>query len=463
MSEPNPKDEEPALKRLKTSSLPEKDPQQTKTSLSIIVTWNANGLVSRCLYNEDELRQLLHATDPDVLCIQEARLKAMGPANRGTPTLSDYKSVKKVLESSVFGNYRRFWSLADKRYAGTLTLIHKRLQIPTRDFEAFTTRSAVSILLKKYNLKRGDIGLSSSTSAPTSSESGSQDSFAAETGKKQTSISAFFTPKSSSSNNKPFKLLPPEHHPDGRFQFFCFPNCDIIQTYVPNNGKDEKSFQRRREWDGEMKDFLEQRRLILVKADQKERPLLWCGDMNVARDYRDGTHWEERCTGKSTDGDSTTTIYEWWRDETQCFAKGQAKDLDPNRSPDDCGIASFTTNERRRFAEILQQGDLSDVWRELQPDNGSGSQVQENVKYKTKWDRACWTWRGHLGKASNPYASKYQGKGQRIDYFLLSPSHLTSRVVEKCEILGYGEMREGFFCGSDHCPSVVKLRRPLGA
>ena len=90
--------------------------------------------------------------------------------------------------------------------------------------------------------------------------------------------------------------------------------------------------------------------------------------MNVAKDYRDGTHWEERTT-QNSEGESVSSFYEWWRDETQCFSKSQAKDLDPNRSPDDSGIASFTTNERRRFAEILEQGDLSDVWRDLHPDD----------------------------------------------------------------------------------------------
>ena len=154
-----------------------------------------------------------------------------------------------------------------------------------------------------------------------------------------------------------------------------------------------------------------------------------------------------------------TTIYEWWKDETQCFAKGQAKDLDPNRSPDDCGIASFTTNERRRFAEMLRLGDFSDVWRKLHPDDDIDPTLYP--KCKTKWDRPCWTWRGHLGKAGNPFLSKYQGKGQRIDYFLLSPSELTSQVVDRCDILGYDEMRQGFFCGSDHCASILKFKMPL--
>ena len=30
--------------------------------------------------------------------------------------------------------------------------------------------------------------------------------------------------------------------------------------------------------------------------------------------------------------------------------------------------------------------------------------------------------------------------------------------VVSCDILGYGEAREGFFCGSDHCPVVLVLK-----
>lgn len=464
MSEAN-QAEQPSPKRLKTASPDDDEGQATKTTTTsspvTIVTWNANGLVSRCKYNEPELKQLLRETDPDVLCVQEARLKAMSPALRGTPVAADCASVEKVLESTVFGEYQKFWSLADKRYAGTLTLIHKRLSIQDDSFVAFSTRAALSLLLKKYNVKRSDVaGLPTSTATTTSDSNSQETSSTTATSKKQTSISAFFTPKACPAKAKSSKHVPPDHHPEGRFQFFCFPHCDLMQTYNPNNGKDEKGFQRRRDWDRDMKEFLQHRQLVLNKANQADRPLLWCGDMNVAKDYRDGTHWEERTT-QNSDGETVSTIYEWWRDETQCFSKGQAKDLDPNRSPDDCGIASFTTNERRRFAEILQQGDLSDVWRELHADENE--ETVDDAKYKTKWDRPCYTWRGHLGKAGNPYASKYQGKGQRIDYFLLSPSRLTSQMVDKCEILGYGEMREGLFCGSDHCPSILKLKRPLGA
>ena len=34
--------------------------------------------------------------------------------------------------------------------------------------------------------------------------------------------------------------------------------------------------------------------------------------------------------------------------------------------------------------------------------------------------------------------------------------------IVSCDILGYGEAREGFFCGSDHCPVVLVLKNDGG-
>ena len=463
--------EEPFPKRLKASTLLLDGTVKKKGSPSTFLTWNANGFVSRCLYNAHDMQRLLQETNyPDVLCLQEVRLKAATTSssvkNRATPLPSEYQLVQQVLESSaVFGDYETFWSLADTRYAGTLTLLHKRLHIPGQDSMAFSTRDAISVLLKRFQVDRTDIRESELgcggdddnnndvvTSPPTKSKN------------KQTSISSFFAPKAATGKKTTTKAKYSNHHPEGRFQFFCFANCDLMQTYVPNNGTNEDSFQRRRDWDRDIRRVLDIRLQILEKAQQQQRPLLWCGDMNVARDYRDGTHWEERSHNSLTNNcnaNNTSTIYEWWRDETQCFAGSQAGKLDPNRSPDDRGIPSFTTNERRRFAEILQLANLSDVWRELHPEDEKAGDT--NTTYKFRWDRPCWTWRGHLGKAGNPYASKYQGKGQRLDYFLLSPAQLTPQIVDRCEIMGYGEKRQGHFCGSDHCAVLLRLKTPLGS
>jgi exonuclease III len=301
-------------------------------------------------------------------------------------------------------------------------LLHKRLKFAGET--AYTPQAAIDILLKMYGVARKDVGLPEKPESPKKKAV-------------QTSMKSFFAPKTNN-NKTTATAVQADHNCDGRFQFFSFQDMDLIQTYVPNNGMKEESFQRRRQWDQDMLDFFQARDKILQHARDTDRLLLWCGDMNVAHDHRDGTHWERR---------PSEELYEWWTDESKCLASS-AKKTDPNRSPDDRGMPSFTPVERRRFANLLQTANLVDVWRDLHPDGSSRSDLKQ-------WDRPEWTWRGHLGKGG--VRSKYEGKGQRLDYFLLSPYNKDS--IKACDILGYGSQREGLFCGSDHCASVLVLKK----
>lgn len=399
---------EPAAKRLKASP--------ATTFPTSVVTWNCNGFISRCKYNAEEIDRLVKETQhPDCVCIQEVRLKASG--NRGKPLPSEYEIVKKTL-TSTFQEYTPYWSLSDKRYSGTVTLLHNRLQFSGTT--AFTPQSAIDALLLHCKVTREQVGLP------------------AKKKKIQPTMASFFAPKKqSSSSSSGFQ----EHNSDGRFQFFLFPDMDFIQTYVPNNGSKEESFERRRKWDQEILEFFNHRKQILQHVDRKTRRLLWCGDMNCAREYKDGTHWEEQQPHK--------TIYEWWTDESKCFVS--SKQVAANRSPENVGMPSFTPGERRRFSDILTKADLLDIWRDMHP-NGTTTSSQQ------KWDRPDFTWRGHLGL--NGQKSKYEGRGQRLDYFLASPSSLfRDDSVDRCDILGYGGQREGLFCGSDHCASLLVLKK----
>lgn len=215
-----------------------------------------------------------------------------------------------------------------------------------------------------------------------------------------------------------------------------FPECDILMVYTPNNGQKRESNQRRREWDEHMLDFLKGRQKILQSAKEEERRLIFCGDLNCALEYCDGTHWVRQANG---------SVMEWWTNERKSIAS--LDKCDPDREPGDIGIASFTSNERSRLRNIIAEVDLVDVWRMLHP---------HNEKEGRNWELPLWTWRGHLSTSSVP--SRYEGKGQRIDYFLISPSHNVSSIVEECEILGEGTKRRGLFCGSDHCATILRLR-----
>lgn len=379
------------------------------------------------------MKSLIQDVDyPDMICIQEARLKALNENSRGKPKMTEYAEVKETVET-IFEQYTPVWSLADSRYAGTVTVVHQRLAVDVDSQCAFSAEASVDLLLERYHLKRSQVeGLSVPPPSPAKKTA------------KQLSMTSFFAPKKVNGGARvatkgASSQASKKHHPEGRLQFFAFPDMDVLQTYVPNNGVKEESFTRRREWDESMLQFLKDRQKILKQAGVVDRPLLWCGDFNCARDHRDGTHWERQENGK---------IYEFWTDPVKCKVGASSND---DVAPDNQGIPSFTPAERDRFGQLMKEGNFVDIWRDMNPDG-----TKKNLSMK-KWDRADYTWRGHLARNGSPYAAKFQGKGQRLDYFLLSPFNLKSRAAY-CEILGYGEQREGHFCGSDHCASILRLQ-----
>lgn len=65
-----------------------------------------------------------------------------------------------------------------------------------------------------------------------------------------------------------------KHEPDGRVILAEFETLILLNTYSPNNGwKDEdNSFKRRRKWDKRILEFVQK---------TSEKPLIWCGDLNV--------------------------------------------------------------------------------------------------------------------------------------------------------------------------------------
>lgn len=76
-----------------------------------------------------------------------------------------------------------------------------------------------------------------------------------------------------------------KHESDGRVILAEFESFRLLNTYVPNNGwKDEEtSFQRRRKWDKRILDFAMQ---------TLDKPLIWCGDLNVSHEEVDVSHPE---------------------------------------------------------------------------------------------------------------------------------------------------------------------------
>ncbi|KAF3436798.1 hypothetical protein FNV43_RR19551 [Rhamnella rubrinervis] len=190
-----------------------------------------------------------------------------------------------------------------------------------------------------------------------------------------------------------------KHETDGRVILADFETLRVLNTYAPNNGwkEEENSFVRRRKWDKRILEF------VLRSSD---KPLIWCGDLNVSHEEIDVSHPEFFSAAK------------------------QNNYVPPNK--EDCGQPGFTLAERKRFGNILKEGKLIDAYRFL---------------HKEKDGEGGFSWSG------NPIG-KYRGKRMRIDYFVVSEK-LQDRI-RACEIHGHGIELQGFY-GSDHCPVTLVL------
>lgn len=190
-----------------------------------------------------------------------------------------------------------------------------------------------------------------------------------------------------------------KHETDGRVIIAEFESFLLLNTYAPNNGwKEENSFQRRRKWDKRMLEFVQ----------RVDKPLIWCGDLNVSHEEIDVSHPDFFSSAK---------------------LNGY---IPPNK--EDCGQPGFTVAERQRFGNILSQGKLVDAYRNL---------------HKDKDIDGGFSWSGHP-------IGKYRGKRMRIDYFIVS-EQLKDRIIS-CEMHGRGIELDGFY-GSDHCPVSLELSK----
>ena len=272
----------------------------------VIVTWNCNGLAPRLTSPRDRaaLCAFVRAHDPDVICLQEARLKAhcsnpkakVGSADvrdRGRPRADELQGpVGEALRAPPLDAYRVHWSLADGRAAGTALLVHTRLG-------RVRVRSSLAGARAEY---------------------------------------ADAEPRASPSTAG-------EHHPEGRLQYVCFRSFDLLQTYVPNRGWTPERCAVRRAWDEDMQAF------IAARRGRTTRPLLWTGDLNVAHTPADSSNEE-------------VFRAEWDRDGKRFVDRAAYLAATPET---DRGIPGFSDGERARFTALLHAGGFADAWRHLHP------------------------------------------------------------------------------------------------
>lgn len=164
-------------------------------------SWNCNGFTVRLntenKQNLEDFISFIRSEQPDVLTLQEVRMKNSGNGRSGC--IDHSKKSPKCLQSdaNLFAIFKRrvpeysiHLSLAAKKYAGQAIFVRNTLQSPT--------------------------------------------------------ISYTFD-KTGSNNH---------HDEEGRIIIAEFEHIILISTYTPNNGVTEDKFQRRRNWDYQIETFL---------------------------------------------------------------------------------------------------------------------------------------------------------------------------------------------------------------
>ena len=109
-----------------------------------LVVWNANSLLSRIDCNRAELRTFLESTSPDVIYVSEVRMPAAGrpgaKVGDGQPRSHDRLSTatkaaadeaERVKTFIAHAGYRVYWSLAQKKYAGSALLVKRSCMQPS--------------------------------------------------------------------------------------------------------------------------------------------------------------------------------------------------------------------------------------------------------------------------------------------------------------------------------------------
>lgn len=74
----------------------------------------------------------------------------------------------------------------------------------------------------------------------------------------------------------------PEHDTEGRVITLTFPDFHLVNVYTPNSKRELERLEYRMEWDRLFLDY--------VKNLEKDKPVIFCGDLNVAHKEIDLAH-----------------------------------------------------------------------------------------------------------------------------------------------------------------------------
>lgn len=233
---------------------------------------------------------------------------------------------------------------------------------------------------------------------------------------------------------------------EGRFLALRFKTFVLINTYVPNSGTNYT--YRTERWDPAMLEYLQE-------LNSLKLPIIWVGDLNIARSPYDVHFGNPRRTPKGKrllkrlesdianieNSDQIKQVTDLTQAQIdQVRIELHSSDLMKGTHPK--SPAGFTVAERDGFEKILQTGYI-DCWRHLHPTcEYTGS---------TWWNMRC-------------VPHRPLDLGWRIDYVILNKDFIN--LLQECKCLRHIGCKtknnpDINKYGSDHCPIYTRIQLAL--
>ena len=208
-----------------------------------------------------------------------------------------------------------------------------------------------------------------------------------------------------------------EHDGEGRIIMAEYATLMVLHTYTPNNG--DALNGSRREWDVRIREWFGS------SAVQNGKPVIYCGDLNVAPFPIDLTSPSKFARPSAGFG----------------IPKFKEK-MEPEDRPDDIGQPGCTPAEQNRFAQLLENGKLVDAYRAKNPP-AAGAGLDDALP-KEEHKEHTFTWRG-------PESGPYYKEGMRIDHFLCSEALMPRVETVTIEGKGLSCADDSFFNPNGTC------------
>jgi len=234
-----------------------------------VFSWNVNGI--RAVINKGEFAKFIDKYRPDILCLQETKAK-VGQAEIDLP------------------EYEEYWNSAERAgYSGTAIFVKDNVS-PTATSSNWIPDQVRDDILGRSDLRDNSIG-----SDP-------------------------IVVKNTSIGSDPIELRDGygDLLSEGRITTVEFKEFFIVSVYTPNSKDDLSRLEIRERWDAAFLDY--------VKELHKTKPVIFCGDLNVAH-----------------------------------------REIDLARPKENVGKHGFTDEERAGFTKYLDAG-FVDVFRKIHGD-----------------------------------------------------------------------------------------------